>query len=229
MLGEADITAMLTDLAAAGATVEVVFSPTSAPGSQLETRQIVELLERSALGASSPVILQVYGGRIRFMLVAGAAVAGIDPTLDVKVIHCATVDGEYEDVTGGAFEQITDIAGMEALEFDITDLELFVKFVWTIGGDDDPAFPFALALQATLNISGTIYTVNGLRDRDAIEFFGGEGTGVQATDDAVHVQASALPGLEVGSAITIDGTSFTVHAIQPYSDGAMIRILPRTP
>jgi hypothetical protein len=72
-------------------------------------------------------------------------------------------------------------------------------------------------------------SVDGLRDRDVIELLGGEGAGIAATDDAVSIQTGALPGMVVGSPITIDGVAYTVHAMQPYGDGAMTRILPRTP
>lgn len=228
-LGATDIAAMLADLATMDGTVTVVFAPDGDVSPDLATVQVAALLERSASGEASPIDLDAYDGTIRFLLAAGAAVAGTLPTLDVKLQHCASVDGDYEDVASGAFARVTTIAGVQALAFEGSDLARFVKLVWAIGGTDSPAFPFALAIEATPIVDGTVYTTHGLRDRDAIELFGGEMPGVQATDDAVHIQTGALPGLAVGLAVTIDGEARVVHAMQPYGDGAMCRILPRTP
>jgi hypothetical protein len=78
-------------------------------------------------------------------------------------------------------------------------------------------------------VGGPSYTTAGIRDRDVVELLGGDGPGVAVADDVIQVQAGALPGLAVGSPITIAAAPFTVHALQPYGDGAMIRIFPRKP
>ena len=72
-------------------------------------------------------------------------------------------------------------------------------------------------------------TVMGLLDRDATEVLGGEMPAVVTAEQAVHVQSGMLPGLQPGAAITVSGTAYVVLKVLPYGDGAMARVLLRTP
>ncbi len=72
-------------------------------------------------------------------------------------------------------------------------------------------------------------TVVGLLDREAVEILGDQMPAVVAAEQAVHVQSGALPGLQSGAAITVGGTAYVVLKVLPYGDGAMVRVLLRTP
>ncbi len=72
-------------------------------------------------------------------------------------------------------------------------------------------------------------TVTGLLDREAVEILGDQMPSVVAAEQAVHVQDGALPGLQPGAAITVGGIAYVVLKVLPYGDGAMVRVLLRTP
>lgn len=72
-------------------------------------------------------------------------------------------------------------------------------------------------------------TVKGLRDREAMEVLGEQMPGVIAGQDTVHVQSGALPGLAPGVTVTVDGKAYVAREVLPYGDGAMTKILLRTP
>ena len=92
------------------------------------------------------------------------------------------------------------------------------------------------ALLADLETSGLTVAVTfagtaaaGLWDHEAREVLEGPGPGPVANEKAVHVQASALPGLAAGEAITVDGTAYTIREVRPYDDGGMILVSLRDP
>ena len=72
-------------------------------------------------------------------------------------------------------------------------------------------------------------TVTGLLDREAIELLGDQMPAVVAAEHVVHIQDGVLPGLQSGAAITVGGTAYVVLKVLPYGDGAMVRVLLRTP
>src|SRR5262252_7877137 len=57
---------------------------------------------------TTPVFVGGSRGDAILILAAGKATAGTGPTLDVNLQHCDTVDGSFVDVTGAAFDTITD-------------------------------------------------------------------------------------------------------------------------
>jgi len=67
-------------------------------------------------------------------------------------------------------------------------------------------------------------TVTGIFDRAAVQVLDGEMPTIVPDGEAVHVKSDALPGLAPGSAITVDGTSYSVRSLLPYGDGAMTRV-----
>ncbi len=224
---DTDIDAMLADLAAMGDSVTVVFVPAGEPAPDVATVELLPVLERSVSGLSAAIDLDAYSGEKRFVLVAGAATHGSSSTLDVKLRHCATVGGTYEDVPSGAFTRVTTAASMQALVF-ATGLERYLKIAWTIGGTNEPAFVFGLALEAAPVVAGQTYTVNGSYLREAFDVFDDEQSpGVQVVRDTVLVRTAALPGLAIGSTIAVDGQTKIVHALHPEGDGKTMRIFLR--
>ena len=69
-------------------------------------------------------------------------------------------------------------------------------------------------------------TTKGHRDVADEEVLRGEGlSGVVGRAVVVTVQQGTLPGLAVGSAITVDGEAFTVRAPLAVDDGELVRLL----
>lgn len=102
----------------------------------------------SSTVTGSAVDIRNWSGKGKMVLNAGAASAGTDPTLTVKLTHCATVDGTYADVTGAAFAAVTDAAdSVQQLGVDWDSLHRYVKAVATIGGTDTPTFALALVAE----------------------------------------------------------------------------------
>lgn len=77
---------------------------------------------------------------------SSAKTAGTDPTLDVKLQSCSTVDGSYADIAGATFSQVTTVAVLEQISFNIANVEGFVRAVGTIGGTVTPTFDFGVTL-----------------------------------------------------------------------------------
>ncbi len=224
---DTDIDSMFTDLVAIGDSVTVVYAPAGEAAPDVETVELIPVLERSVSGLSAAIDLNAYAGDKRFVLVSAAAGSGTNPTLDVKLKHCATVGGVYEDVPQGAFTRVTTAASMQALVFE-TGLERYVKIAWTIGGTSSPAFTFGLALEAAPVVSGTTYTTPGLTNKEAFEVLGDEpGIGVQVVRETIVVRTNALPGLQPGDSVSIDGAAKTVHTVHPEDDGKTVRIVLR--
>ena len=74
-----------------------------------------------------------------------SAGTGTDPTLDVKLQH-SDDDSTYADVTGGAFTQVTDVAGtagVQVMKVNVSDLKRYVRVIGTIAGTT-PSFEFGV-------------------------------------------------------------------------------------
>ena len=89
-----------------------------------------------------------YEGVALITLNASAASAGTSPTLDVKLQHSdTTTSGDFTDVTGGAFTQVTDVAGtagVQVKKFNVSDLKQYLRVIGTIGGTNTPTFDFGV-------------------------------------------------------------------------------------
>jgi hypothetical protein len=79
-----------------------------------------------------------YEGACLIVLNAAAATAGTTPTLNVKLQHCATTtSGDFVDVTGATFTQVTDVAGtagVQTLHLNVSDLKQYLRVIGTIAG-----------------------------------------------------------------------------------------------
>ena len=74
-----------------------------------------------------------------------SAGTGTTPTLDVKLQH-SDDDSTYADITGGAFTQVTDVAGtagIQVLKVNVSDLKRYVRVIGTIAGTT-PSFEFGV-------------------------------------------------------------------------------------
>ena len=82
---------------------------------------------------------------VALALLNASAGTGTSPTLDVKLQH-SDDDSTYEDVTGGAFSQVTDAAetaGVKVMKLNISDLKRYLRIVGTIAGTT-PSFDFGV-------------------------------------------------------------------------------------
>jgi hypothetical protein len=112
------------------------------------TSTLAVCLSRTASGTSEALDISNYEGTIEITLMAGAKTAGTNPTLDVKLQECDTDDGTPTDVYGGAFTQVTTVAGTQVKTLEKTKLKKFLFLNWTIGGTNAPAFPFGAVSKA---------------------------------------------------------------------------------
>lgn len=82
---------------------------------------------------------------VGLVLLNASAGSGTSPTLDVKLQH-SDDDSTYEDVTSGAFTQVTDVAetaGVKVMKLNVSDLKRYLRVVGTIAGTT-PSFDFGV-------------------------------------------------------------------------------------
>jgi hypothetical protein len=82
----------------------------------------------SADGETTGVDLSSIDGDALFILDAGTSSAG---TINAKLQHSDAVGGTYEDVPGGAFEQLTATAGVQKLAVPRDELGSFFRISFT--------------------------------------------------------------------------------------------------
>jgi hypothetical protein len=73
------------------------------------------------------------------ILEAEAPAEGIEPALNVRVQHCATAGGIFEDASA-AFDEIGEDGGLRVLVLDMATVERYVRLVPVVTGTDTPAF-----------------------------------------------------------------------------------------
>ena len=82
---------------------------------------------------------------VALVLLNTSAGTGTNPTLDVKLQH-SDDDSTYEDVTSGAFSQVTDAAetaGVKVMKLNVSDLKRYLRVIGTIAGTT-PSFDFGV-------------------------------------------------------------------------------------
>ena len=82
---------------------------------------------------------------VALVLLNASAGTGTSPTLDVKLQH-SDDDSTYEDVTSGAFSQVTDAAetaGVKVMKLNVSDLKRYLRVIGTIAGTT-PSFDFGV-------------------------------------------------------------------------------------
>lgn len=82
---------------------------------------------------------------VALVVLNASAGTGTTPTLDVKLQH-SDDNSTYADVTGGAFTQVTDVAGtagVQVKKINVSDLKRYVRSIGTIAGTT-PSFDFGV-------------------------------------------------------------------------------------
>lgn len=105
---------------------------------------LLSALRITADNTAAAVDIREFTGLGKAILDASATEAA-DNTLDVKLQHCATVDGAYTDA-GVVFEQVTSAgASHQQILFSVDELERFVKVVSAVAGTS-PAATLSVSL-----------------------------------------------------------------------------------
>ena len=105
---------------------------------------LIESGEYTSTETGTGIDLSAYEGMAVAILNSSAKTAGTDPTLDVKLQSDPAVGGSYADITGATFSQVTTTAVIEAVIFNVSDCDGFVRAVGTIGGTSTPTFDFGV-------------------------------------------------------------------------------------
>lgn len=95
------------------------------------------------------------------------------------------------------------------------------------GEDDLPTLFGDLGIDVTFGVT----TVKGFVDREDRRLLEGDSSSAAmiGADIVVTIPAGSLPGLDVKSAIVVDGTSYVVSALLAVEDGKTITLLVRKP
>ena len=95
---------------------------------------------RNASANGTGVDVSLYDGHA-IVLLDIANVSGTTPTADVKLQECDTSGGTYTDlgaagsvVPAAAFTQVTTVAGLQKLGFEIQGTKKYIRAVLTLGG-----------------------------------------------------------------------------------------------
>lgn len=80
------------------------------------------------------------------ILNCGAATAGTNPTMDIKLQESDDNSTNWTDVPSGAFTQVTTVAGVQAIPFRPGERKAYIRAVKTIGGTSSPSFPLSATL-----------------------------------------------------------------------------------
>ena len=105
---------------------------------------LIESGEYTSTETGTGIDLSAYEGMAVAILNSSAKTAGTNPTLDVKLQSDPAVGGSYADITGATFSQVTTTAVFEAVIFNVSDCDGFVRAVGTIGGTSTPTFDFGV-------------------------------------------------------------------------------------
>lgn len=111
----------------------------------LSARQITS----TTTGAAVDVMLLKGKGKV--VLNCGAASAGTNPTVTVKLTHCTTSGGTYSDVSGMAFTAVTDTASCQQKYIDWDSVHRYIKVVATVGGTSTPTFQLSVVAESLTN------------------------------------------------------------------------------
>ena len=93
----------------------------------LEQLQVFNIRTPATLSTNNDttgVDLTAIDGDALFILNAGTSSAG---TIDAKIQHSLTLNGTYNDVTGGAFAQLTATAGVQKVAIPREELRGFFR------------------------------------------------------------------------------------------------------
>lgn len=107
--------------------------------------KVEDVLSRTATLTGTAFDTAGYQGQMAVILEAGAATAGTNPTLDVKIQHSdTTTSGDFSDITGAAFAQVTNAASQQIKLLDRNKTKRYIRVIGTLGGTSTPTFPYGV-------------------------------------------------------------------------------------
>lgn len=89
-------------------------------------------------------------------------------------------------------------------------------------GDDDLSMMVADVFSVAITYG--LQTARGFFDDSEDIAAGDEGTAFSIRRRVVHIQTGDLTSVTVDSAITVDGTAYSITAIEPMADGKITRL-----
>jgi hypothetical protein len=87
-------------------------------------------------------------GTAAAILNCGAATAGTNPTMDVKLQESDDNSTNWTDITGASFPQVTNAAKCNVISFRPGERKQYIRAVATIGGTSSPSFPVSCEILA---------------------------------------------------------------------------------
>jgi hypothetical protein len=106
-------------------------------GDRLNVVSLLAVASVTADGNGSGVDLLEYEGEMAFVLSCSAGTG--DHTMDVKLQDSAD-NSTFSDISGGAFTQVTTVAGVQKISLNKNELKRYVRAVKDIGGTSSPTF-----------------------------------------------------------------------------------------
>jgi hypothetical protein len=85
-------------------------------------------------------------GTAAAILNCGAATAGTNPTMDVKLQESDDNSTNWTDIAGAAFPQVTTVAKCLVISFRPGERKQYLRAVATIGGTSSPSFPLSCSI-----------------------------------------------------------------------------------
>lgn len=94
---------------------------------------ILAAASRNASANSSGIDVSAYDG-VGIVVFEAANVSGTSPTADFKLQESDTSGGTYTDISGAAITQITTVASVQKIAFEVAAAKKFVRGVLTLAG-----------------------------------------------------------------------------------------------
>lgn len=97
----------------------------------------------TSTSTGSGIDIRDYIGRMAVILTCGAASAGTNPTITVKLQESAD-NSTFADITGATFTAVTDAASFQQIAIDCDSAERYIRAVGTVGGTNTPTFAYSV-------------------------------------------------------------------------------------
>lgn len=103
-------------------------------------------LSRTSTLTGAAKDLRDYMGKAKAILDAAAAIAGTDPTLNVKFQDSPDGTNDWQDMSGAAFAEVTDAASYQTIGIQIDPQRRYWRVIGTIGGTVSPEFNYSVTV-----------------------------------------------------------------------------------
>lgn len=108
------------------------------------TAALVSSAAIAATASQTGVDISDYAGNLLVVANIGAATAGTNPTMNVKIETSDSSGSGYSDVSGAAFTEVTTVAGVQTMSLETRGLKKYIRTTTTLGGTSSPSFPVSV-------------------------------------------------------------------------------------